>query len=39
MESAELVAQGKVIEAINKMKVDVEELIRIYTGNTIIMIG
>lgn len=33
MESAELVAQGKVIEAINKMKVDVEELIRIYTGN------
>lgn len=32
MESAELMSQGQVLEAINKMRLDVESLTRTYTG-------
>lgn len=32
MESAELISKGQVLEAINKMKLDVESLSRTYTG-------
>ena len=32
MESAEMMAEGQVIEAVNKMRVDVEQLTRNYTG-------
>ena len=32
MESAEMMADGQVIEAVNKMRVDVEQLTRNYTG-------
>lgn len=32
MQSAEMMAEGKVVEAINKMRIDIETITRLYTG-------